>query len=144
MSVKTRRVLWAVTIVGAILIGVKWFAWELGETVRDCYAGEWVGGIVVDYMKTNNGVWPRNWEDLRETYEDHAKKMGRPWTFEELQNRVEVDWSADPIRLTEAENGRQKPPFPVISLRSGRTASWKGFEPNEMVHRFLTDRKLKK
>ena len=110
------------------------------ETIPDAYAAEWVGGMVVHHMAANGGAWPTGWEDLRDDYEASVAEVGRPWTFEELRNRVQVDWSADPRRLAEAVPPAKGPPFRVIWLRSGSNAHWRGFEPNQTVYDYLHQR----
>lgn len=107
------------------------------QSVRDSYAVEWVAGMVIDHMKAHDGAWPASWEDLKDDYESATKEVGQPWTFEELRNRVDVDWSADPNKLLQATPREDGPPFHVIWLRDGSHVSWQGYEPNGMILRYL-------
>jgi hypothetical protein len=133
-AVRQRWVLSAtVALAVAAAGGAAWFARRTAETVRDAYAAEWVAGMVVEHMRTNGGAWPRGWDDLRAPYESVAARAGRPWSFEQLRERVEVDWAADPARLADAPDGGPGPPFRVIWLRNGGDAHWQGREPNRVV-----------
>jgi hypothetical protein len=109
------------------------------ETVPNAYAAEWVGGIVVDHLRQNGDRWPRSWDDLRPVYEQHASQSGQPWSFEELQSRVVIRWDVDVERLRREGNPDGNRHYPVISLRDGSTTHWVGFEPNEMVYRYLIE-----
>lgn len=133
---KARRVI--VALVVALLCGVGYVAFSVhhyvAETVPNSYAVEWVGGIVVDYLRKNDGRWPQSWEDLRPVYEQHVSQVGRSWTFDELMSRVRVRWDVD----IEQVRRLPKPPDGLIFLRNGGHENW-GLEPNEMVHRYLTN-----
>ena len=75
---------------------------------------------------------PQEWEDLRKPYETCVLRSGRPWSFEELRDRVEVDWGADAkSRLTTNQTTR------VIWLRDGTDAYWESHEPNRLVREYL-------
>ena len=124
----------SVLLVGGIVHVVR----RIREMPQNAYAQEWVGGIVVDYLRQNDDRWPRSWEDLRPIYEQHVEEVGnRPWTFEELQSRVVVQWDVDVTQLRKASSVDAGPPFSVIRLRDGTNTHWSGFEPNEMVRQYL-------
>jgi hypothetical protein len=108
--------------------------------VRNAYAAWWVADMVIEYLETHGGAWPRGWDDLQEPYEECVRRSGRPWSFEDLRGRVEVDWGADPARLAVASGDATGPPFRVIWLRGGGQAHWEGHEPNRMVLDYLRGR----
>lgn len=108
-------------------------------TIPDCYAQEWVAGMVITHMKTHEGRWPRDWDDLREPYEIATRRSGRPWSFDELRSRVDVDFAADPSILAKAPLRTDEPPFHVIQLRNGKQHHWETTEPNSMIWRYLSD-----
>ena len=91
-------------------------------------------------MERNDGRWPRGWDDLKEPYESAVAAVGRPWSFDDLRSRVEVDFSADPKELAKARLKNGSVPFRVISLRSGYYHYWKGSEPNVRVCECLQER----
>ena len=139
---KRRRVLLAVVILALLSgAGAVYYASHAITAPQDAYAVEWVAGMVIEYMKTHNGAWPRNWEDLRTPYETCAQRSGRPWPFEHLRERVDVDWEADPAQLATAPDTGTEPPFKVIWLRSGRQTHWQDHEPNRMIFDYLRSRK---
>jgi hypothetical protein len=85
--------------------------------VRNSYAIDWVASTVIDYMEIHDDTWPSGWEDLRESYHNVAKQASDPrppdypWSFDELQSRVEIDWKVDPKVLATAQrktDGRSK------------------------------------
>jgi hypothetical protein len=106
-------------------------------TVPDAYSAWWVAGLVIEYMDSHDGKWPKSWNDLQGPYELATKKFGQPWKFEDLQRRVEVDWNADPSVLVHVKPAGDLPPFHVIWLRDGSNVHWEGREPNRMIWDYL-------
>jgi hypothetical protein len=125
--------------VGAIVLGGYSIYRHIDAVLRDSYAQWWVADMVIEHMERNDGNWPRSWDDFAEPYEICAGRSGRPWSFEELRNRVTVDFDADPARLASAA-ATQTPPFHVIYLRSGKEHHWEGKEPNQMILDYLSER----
>lgn len=125
----------------ALAVGAGYVAYEFHHywsvTVPKADAAEWAGGMIVRHLKRTNGQWPRSWEDLRDDYEAGVAQVGRTWMFEDLVNRIVVDWDADPLQLAKAKPNDQEPPFHVVRARDGKDANWGGFEPNEMIFDYL-------
>lgn len=119
-----------------VALGIHSIYHAVTTTVPNCYAAWWVADMVVEHMKSHDGAWPRGWEDLSAPYEACVERSGRHWTFEELQQRVDVDWQADPKVLAEASND-ERPPFRVIWLRDGSSTYWNHAEPNGIVWEYL-------
>lgn len=138
-----KRRLLLVDVVLALLgsAGAVYFACRAITAKHDAYAVEWVSGMVIEYMETHDGAWPRGWEDLRTPFETLAKGSSGPWTLENLRARVDVDWEADPAQLTTASDTGAEPPFKVIWLRSGRQTHFRDREPNRMILDYLRNRK---
>ena len=91
-----------------VLSGIVHVAYRIAETTQNAYAQEWVGGIVVDYLRQNDDHWPQSWDDLWPIYEQHVEELGdRPWTFEELRSRVAVEWDVDVDQLRKASSVNQ-------------------------------------
>ena len=106
-------------------------------TVPNAYAVDWVPLMVIEYMKTHDDQWPRSWDDLRDPYENLAAPQNYPWSFEELQDRVVMNWDADPKVLKKVTPTNDEPPFRVIWLRDGSSTCWEGAEPNARVLEYL-------
>jgi hypothetical protein len=119
---------------------VGYVIYRVPESIRETYALGWVSDMVVEYMERNDGRWPHDWDDLKEPYEIGVAAVGRPWTFEDLRSRVDVDFSADPKELAKAHLKNGKVPFRVISLRSGWYHYWQGSEPNVLIWEYLQNR----
>ena len=121
--------------------GGAWYLYHrIDAVVRNAYAVEWVAGMIVDHLEANDGAWPKNWDDLRDDYELGELKAGRPWTFDELRDRVVVDWNADPQLLasqTRQSKSDGAPPFHVIGLTDGSTDHWRNAEPNKIVAEYF-------
>ena len=107
--------------------------------VPDAYAQWWVADMVIEHMERNDGAWPKSWDDLREPYTICAGRSGPSWSFDELRERVEVDFNTDPDQLIAAASDAS-PPFRVIYLRSGGQHHWEGREPNQMILSYLNER----
>jgi hypothetical protein len=123
------------------------------DVPRQAYAVWWTADLVIAYMESHDGAWPRNWEDLRALAEptpevnQTAEADGRVIVefrpnagIEELQNLVEIDWGADPDELLKAPRNEAGPPFRVIYLRNGRSTHYEGREPNQMILDYLESR----
>lgn len=119
----------AFTVVMLVVLGV-WMVYRALESVRNSYAIWWVADMVVVYMEANENRWPRNWDDLREPY-NVCTRRSAPWTFEELQSRVDVDWLADPALLVNQTAIR------VIWLKDGSDSHWESRDPNIIIRDYL-------
>lgn len=97
---------------------------EQGEMIRDAYCADWASAMVVQFMDDNDGLYPREWNDLRQPFE---KISGKSFSFEEIQSRVEVDFSASPL------DQRSDVAAPLLRLKSNRHVSWGAPEPNERI-----------
>ena len=64
-----------------------------------------------------------------------VKTSGRPWSFEELSQRVIVNWNVDTIKLKKVVADGSD--FRVIWLRDGTTSYWKSSEPNRIIRDYL-------
>tara|TARA_R110002111_G_scaffold78983_3_gene125222 strand:+ start:536 stop:1042 length:507 start_codon:yes stop_codon:yes gene_type:complete len=110
---------------------------SISVSVPNAYA-MWVAPeLVIQHMEANNGAWPGNWEDLRPYYIP-GTSIESPSGFENLIERVEIDWTVDVVNL------RQSLPtnpddLRVIWLRDGRDDQWLGAGPNELIYKYLKD-----
>ncbi len=93
--------------------------------------------MVVEHLDANDGEWPKNWNALRDDYQTCVKRSGRPWEFEQLRTRVAVDWDANPKKLINDSDASDIAAFRVIWLRDGTNSYWEGYEPNQIILRYL-------
>jgi hypothetical protein len=149
-------VLGLVIVVIAVWVVVV-FIREVLDRPRQAYAVWWTADLVIAYMDRHDGAWPAGWDDLRplaEAAPEVAEATGpdasaiiefRPKaSIEDLQSRVEIDWSANPDELLKAARHDSGPPFRVIYLRNGRAIHYEGREPNQMILEYLELRHRRK
>ena len=107
----------------------------MDATIRNMYAQWWVADMVTLHLEANGESWPNSWDELRDDYETCIKTSGRPWSFEELSQRVVVNWNVDTTKLKkDVADGSD---FRVIWLRDGTTSCWKSREPNQIIRDYL-------
>ena len=96
----------------------------------DAYASDWTSAFVIEHLRTT-GEWPSDWNDLRDEFDEFGRNHSYAWSFEELQERVWLDWDAELDAVRDAD-----PALVVFRLRSGRTVSFNG-DPNQLIQDFL-------
>jgi hypothetical protein len=136
------RTLFIITTVIAAILGIAvWPFVRAMNGVRNAYAVWWAADMVVEHLKANDGAWPQDWDDLQDDYQTCVKRSGQPWSFDELQSRVVVDWHADPKQLASLANSNTVPPFRVIWLADGTDNYWESNEPNQIIADYLKSSK---
>ena len=144
-----KRHKWCLVALIVLAVGIGWFGYRIykfGESIEDAYMMWWASNMVTGYMGKHQDQWPRGWEDLREPFEVCCKEVGaRPWPFDKIKDRIEIDWNADPAVLRKAEMPPDpQKPFIVIWSKRGNTATWSGAEPNRLVLEYLQSKRDKK
>ncbi len=131
-----------VAVVLTVFGVVVYFGYGITHTLRripEAYAAWDTGTLLVEYMKSHGNRWPSSWGDLLSVVRSDSgdqvmfrgAKAGDTNYAASLRTKVAIDWKFDPSREG------QSPPvtrldgtkFPVV---------WKGAEPNDMIHRYLT------
>jgi hypothetical protein len=130
-------------IVCVLFAAATWsigFARRIMDTPQECYATMEAAEAFIDYMRANGDDWPQNWEDLRAPFAVIYQRGENSLTFEELKERIDIDFSVDTARLREvgAQSGSNQ--AKMIRLRSGRQIYWEGAEPNETILKYLNRR----
>ena len=112
------------------------------DRVDDAYAGEWAATMIIQHQETSDGRWPENWDDLEAAYEQILEQERViPFPMDDLKQRVEIDFDADPAELvTMPDPPGDAPPFEVIRHTSGDHRYWRGKNPNSEVLRYLLQR----
>ena len=86
-------------------------------------ASTFVSGATFDHAQFDNAEFDVPADNINSPYENETKRSGRPWRFEDLRARVDVDFNADPKMLVEADSNGNEPPFRFICSISYRAAS---------------------
>ena len=114
-AVRNKRflgVLIAVAIFAGLAVGV-YFVIPLDDDIDDGYALWGAAEMVIDYMKTHDGNWPRSWDDLRPQFNVNNGCVGG-WSFSRFQERIAIDFNADPDQLYRKSVELPRAPFRVI------------------------------
>ena len=128
-----RKAIVMTVFITAITIGVWWLArlvQRVANLPLEAYASDWTGVFIIEHLRTTD-TWPTGWHDLRDEYDRLAVPEFYAWSFEELQDLIDVNWniSIDEIKSSEI-------PFDLIRLTSGGTASYGG-APDVLVHDYI-------
>jgi hypothetical protein len=123
---------WVVAAVGVLAIPAAIvFALQNGCTVlnrvKNSHAAHATVEMIIAYMEANDGRWPKGWEDLRQVYD------GPHEYFAEVPERIEVDWTADPVVLRDAQPKTKGPPFRVIWYKDGSSVHPVDDDPNQVI-----------
>ena len=108
------------------------------------YAAWTTGDLLVEYMNTHNGSWPRGWKDL-ENARDSLIRKGRNiyYDFNKLPAIVRIDWTAEPAALAKAALSDGESAIRAITQLDGSKleARWgPDTEPNRKVGRYLVQK----
>jgi len=133
----------AIATIGVVAL----FTWDyrLRDQSRDSLAARQVARMIIAHLEAREGAWPRSWDDLRPCYADAGTTVEQRIPFEELSDRVIVDFFVEPDRLVEKHPGLRTGAFRVIYLRSGKKGGEATFDPvpldmvdaNELVYRYV-------
>lgn len=119
------------------LAGLGYLAYRIMETVNNAYAMWWAGDLVVAYLEANDGAWPRSWDDLRGVYEKFER---RPFSFEELRGRVDIDWTVDPKEILDEEKSGSVLKRDLVRTKSGEQTHWERADPDEIIRHYLVQK----
>lgn len=130
----TRLMLATIVLVPVLAVGSAWYL-QVGIVKTSMAA--WVAQMVIDHLQTHEGAWPREWTDLRESYDRCEQRLGRSWSFDELRSRVDVDFEADPIELAKQADSRGQATCRAVRLREGPLDQSANAAANQMILDFL-------
>ncbi len=133
-------------MVGCLFLAVAalgWLAYSLLSTwygIPDAYAAWDTGTLIIEYLDTHEGQWPRSWGELL-TAEGTLRQHGRRLHTEsrELPRRIKVDFSADPAKIARIKWSRGTQPVRVVTRADGKDfpVIWENAEPNAMIWMYL-------
>ncbi len=108
----------------------------LDNGLRNIYGSASAAPLVIEHMRTHDGRWPRNWDELHQTYLVMERKPWSPW--EDLHDRTEIDFEVDPAKLAKMKSDGQGAPFCVIWARRKKVDHYPGtIDPNQQVFEYL-------
>jgi hypothetical protein len=112
--------------------------------IPNSYAAWTTGDLIVEYIDTHEGKWPRGWDDLR-VAKQSLERRSQPvyYAFQKLPQMIKVDWSADPTALAKLEARSNEVPFEVVTKLDGSKvdARWgEDTEPNRKIYVYLKNR----
>ena len=99
------------------LVAAVYFFLTISAGINDAYALWGAADMVIDYMETHDGHWPRSWDDLRPQFEAGGSGVGG-WSFEKYQDRITIDFNADPNELRRLSLDSPEASFRVIWANS--------------------------
>lgn len=117
----------------AVVAAANYALKSVNNLVLNAYASDWTARFVIEHLKANDCRWPTGWDDLREEYDTLAEPSHYAWTFNELQERVVLDWDVDIEAIVNAD-----PPVTVFRLADGGTANYNG-DPNVRIRDFVAE-----
>ena len=112
--------------------------------VPHSYAAWGTGDLLVEFMETHDGRWPREWKELSEARDSMLRK-GRTvhGNFGQLPSMVKIDWDAKPAELAKLAVAQGETAVRVVTRPDGSRleANWgPDTEPNRKVARYLINR----
>jgi len=80
-----RNVLVLVAVIAVVVAGVVIYLNRIGRSVQDAYAGLQASVLIIDFLESHQGQWPRSWSDLD----------ADPADIEYLRGRVSINWAIE-------------------------------------------------
>jgi hypothetical protein len=122
---------------GAVLAGYR-IVVNAANGITDAYAALQVKDALIQFMKTNGGRWPKDWDELRPAF-DVVTKSGEDFcTFDMVRQRVLVDFALTPEELARRAQKHRAGEQTFLRLPSGRKVIWGDAEMNDFLARYLT------
>ncbi|MFN0017574.1 MAG: hypothetical protein ACKVP0_04890 [Pirellulaceae bacterium] len=119
-----------VLVLVSIVIAGGWIIRDHLGGVRDAYALDWASASVISFIDHHEGRVPKDWNDLKAEF-DTLSKSDKSWTFDEIQNRVVIDFES----LSEWTKGTEQD---SIIVRNVSGVRWSGPDPNDRIRECLS------
>jgi hypothetical protein len=146
MNKPIKRILAGIAL--AILAGGAYIGFDIWRTVTqlpEAYAAWDSATLVIEYMDTHAGAWPRSWDEVfsaaRTLPNDSRGLHGHSTNdLSDIARLVRIDWNANPREMAESRSPAGGIPFRVITRANGSDfpTLWSGAEPNTLVWEYLT------
>lgn len=145
MKKPVKRILGVTGVMALAAIAYVGFdLWRTVKRIPEAYAAWDSATLVIEYMDTHGGAWPRSWDDVFSAAKtlpngDRGLRGHDSGTVARIAGLVRIDWSADPRVLAHASPKSEVMPFRVITRGDGSDfpTLWSGKEPNTLVWEYL-------
>lgn len=111
---------WLFAVLGIIALAffmlVAWFVLGFSYGIDDGYALWGAADMVIDYMESHDGRWPRGWDDLEPRFNAGDGRVGG-WSLDQFKRRIVIDFDVDPDRLHQQSLQSSATTFDVIRPR---------------------------
>ena len=101
--------------------------------INNEYAAEHAAEMLTEFLAKHHR-WPRDWEELHGVCAVAIPdEKSRDDTFQNVKERVWIDFDVTPEQLRAAIQAQQEEPPILLRLRSGERAVWYGADLNKRV-----------
>jgi len=122
--------------ISVVIASATFVIHRVNQNIRNSYAVWWAADMVIAHLHDNDGQWPSDWNELRDDYDYLVEHSGRPWSFDELQQRVTIEWNASTNDMAERLRAGDTN-LNVISSSDGSNSHWIDEEPNGKIAEYL-------
>lgn len=124
-----------------VSVGVWWILKTQEDRMANAYAGTWASSMVIEYSKANPGKIPTSWDDLRTAFDTLTVRSGRPFGFDDIKHRINIDWAILDLKLSGTSTEGL-----VFSMKgSGHSNGWLSrHDPNQLLDEFLSNARPEK
>ncbi len=99
----------------------------------DSYAADWTAEFLINHLRSPGNTWPSGWSELKDEF-DANPSNGYPFTFDELQDLVNVQWDVDTATIANSD-----PPLKVITLARPSGNELVCIEPNTRIRDYFAN-----
>jgi hypothetical protein len=146
LPLRRKSRLWAVVLLLAVFavvviaLLVVWSIHRTTERIADQYAALQASDMLISFMETHHGRWPKRWEDLHDACDVVAARGENYCTFDEVKKRVWVDFGLTINDLRRIAQGSATERRFFLRLQSGEDAAWCDSDRNASVAEYIRDK----
>lgn len=101
--------------------------------IDDSYAADWTAEFLINHLRSPGSTWPSSWSELEDEFNSNPSN-GYPFSFEELQDLVNVQWDVNTVAIANSD-----PPFKVITLARPSGNDSVCIEPNSRIRDYIAN-----
>ncbi len=113
---------------------------ELRDDHSDYNAPRHTARLIMDHLEKYDYQWPTSWDDLRAAHERINRMENPEGFFEEIQQKVVVNWEIDTAEFVAMWEDAlpETPPATAVRLRRLEPTDPDAVEPDHWIYSFLT------